>query len=231
MTEPGSVIGWKLDRELREELLRRFPPRYPDTMADHVTLRTNAANEPLPGPVEAAIIGRADDDDSLECMVATIDGGSIAPMARPSTSPGRWTNRRDARPAAMTCCVEGGWTRWPETIPLQSNQRDGRESATIPRLRWGAGRLRRRRDRRVRHVAAGVRGEAWQAEFWRRIARARDFYARLPLMADAKLLFDAVAHLDPIILTGLPIGNWAAPRCVGRRSISRAPTSSPAWRG
>lgn len=51
-------------------------------------------------------------------------------------------------------------------------------------------------------------------EFWRRIARTRDFYARLPLMADAKLLFDAVAHLDPIILTGLPIGNWAAPQKV-----------------
>ena len=51
-------------------------------------------------------------------------------------------------------------------------------------------------------------------EFWRRIARARDFYASLPLMADARQLFDAVAHLDPIILTGLPLGNWAAPQKV-----------------
>ena len=51
-------------------------------------------------------------------------------------------------------------------------------------------------------------------EFWRRIARARDFYARLPLMPDARRLFDAVAHLDPIILTGLPLGNWAAPQKV-----------------
>ena len=51
-------------------------------------------------------------------------------------------------------------------------------------------------------------------EFWRRIARARDFYASLPLMADARELFDAVAHLDPIILTGLPLGNWAAPQKV-----------------
>ena len=51
-------------------------------------------------------------------------------------------------------------------------------------------------------------------EFWRRIARARDFYATLPLMSDARLLFDAVAHLDPIILTGLPLGNWAAPQKV-----------------
>ncbi len=51
-------------------------------------------------------------------------------------------------------------------------------------------------------------------EFWRRIARTRDFYARLPLKSDARLLFDAVAHLDPIILTGLPLGDWAAPQKV-----------------
>jgi len=51
-------------------------------------------------------------------------------------------------------------------------------------------------------------------EFWRRIARARDFYAELPLMTDARQLFDAVAHLHPIILTGMPPGNWAAPQKV-----------------
>jgi 5'(3')-deoxyribonucleotidase len=51
-------------------------------------------------------------------------------------------------------------------------------------------------------------------EFWRRIARAREFYALLPLMPDAKILFDAVECLDPIILTGLPLGNWAAPQKV-----------------
>ena len=50
--------------------------------------------------------------------------------------------------------------------------------------------------------------------FWREIARTKDFYARLPLMADARTLFDAVAHLDPVILTGLPLGNWAAPQKV-----------------
>ena len=51
-------------------------------------------------------------------------------------------------------------------------------------------------------------------EFWKRIARAPDFYGALPLLPDARLLFDAVAHLDPIILTGLPLGNWAAPQKV-----------------
>ena len=51
-------------------------------------------------------------------------------------------------------------------------------------------------------------------EFWRRLARAPDFYGSLPIMPDARQLFDAVAHLDPIILTGLPLGNWAAPQKV-----------------
>ena len=47
-------------------------------------------------------------------------------------------------------------------------------------------------------------------KFWAKLARDHDFYATLPLMPDARELFDAVAHLKPIILTGLPRGDWAA---------------------
>jgi hypothetical protein len=46
--------------------------------------------------------------------------------------------------------------------------------------------------------------------FWKKLASAPDFYFSLPLMPDAMRLFDAVKHLQPIILTGLPRGNWAA---------------------
>jgi hypothetical protein len=46
--------------------------------------------------------------------------------------------------------------------------------------------------------------------FWAKLATAPDFYFSLPLMPDAMELFEAVRHLDPIILTGLPRGNWAA---------------------
>lgn len=46
--------------------------------------------------------------------------------------------------------------------------------------------------------------------FWQKLAAAPDFYFSLPLMADATELFDAVRHLEPIILTGLPRGGWAA---------------------
>ena len=46
--------------------------------------------------------------------------------------------------------------------------------------------------------------------FWRALAKAPDFYATLPEMPDAQQLFEAVGHLKPTILTGLPLGNWAA---------------------
>ena len=45
--------------------------------------------------------------------------------------------------------------------------------------------------------------------FWKRLARAESFYAALPLLPEARRLFDAVAHLDPVILTGCPRGGWA----------------------
>ena len=45
--------------------------------------------------------------------------------------------------------------------------------------------------------------------FWSRIRGRDDFYRNLPLMADAMDLYEAVAHLKPIILTGCPEGGWA----------------------
>lgn len=48
-----------------------------------------------------------------------------------------------------------------------------------------------------------------QSKFWARIGSAPDFYGTLPLMPDARLLFESVAHLRPTILTGCPRGGWA----------------------
>lgn len=47
-------------------------------------------------------------------------------------------------------------------------------------------------------------------KFWQKLAKAPNFYFSLPLMPDAMELFEAVRHLNPVILTGLPRGNWAA---------------------
>lgn len=48
--------------------------------------------------------------------------------------------------------------------------------------------------------------------FWCDLQSHEGFYTKLPLMPDARKLYDAVAHLNPIILTGLPLGDWAEPQ-------------------
>jgi len=78
--EGDSVIGWKLDREQRKELLQQFPPRYGEVDADHVTLRTGAADDaPLPEEDQGEIVGRVDDGRGVEAMVVAIAGTTDRP--------------------------------------------------------------------------------------------------------------------------------------------------------
>jgi hypothetical protein len=81
MAKPGTVTGWKLPEVERELLLRRFPPRYENVVADHVTLRVGATPDtPLPNkPESSKVIGRADDGKSLECLVVELDGTTDRP--------------------------------------------------------------------------------------------------------------------------------------------------------
>jgi len=47
---------------------------------------------------------------------------------------------------------------------------------------------------------------------WPKLATTPDFYNTLPWMEDGKLLWEAIEKLDPVIITGLPRGNWAEPQ-------------------
>src|SRR5206468_11067256 len=80
MAKPGTVTGWKLPADEREPLIERFPPKYENVIADHVTLRVGSTPQtPLPRKPPARIVGRADDGDSLECLVVELDGTTGRP--------------------------------------------------------------------------------------------------------------------------------------------------------
>ena len=49
-------------------------------------------------------------------------------------------------------------------------------------------------------------------EFWKRLAGADSFFDSLDPLPDAFELYEAVKAKDPIILTGMPRGNWAEPQ-------------------
>ena len=79
--KPGdTVIGWKLDREQRKELLLQFPPAYSEVVADHVTLAARVARSSgLPSETLGEIVGRADDGNGVEAMVVSIAGTTDRP--------------------------------------------------------------------------------------------------------------------------------------------------------
>lgn len=78
---PGrTVVGWKLDRAQRADLLERFPPRYEKTVADHVTLAAEVSGaRPLPDTPQAQAVGHVDDDNGVEALVVSVAGTTDRP--------------------------------------------------------------------------------------------------------------------------------------------------------
>ncbi|HEU0098592.1 MAG TPA: hypothetical protein VFQ67_07435 [Allosphingosinicella sp.] len=121
-----SVIGWKLDREQRKELLQQFPPRYRNVDADHVTLRTRAsADAALPEETLGEIVGRVDDGRGVEALVVAIGGTTDRPDGSTyhitwSLEPGRQAQEsndvlatRDWTAFDLPMPVKLGPERWP----------------------------------------------------------------------------------------------------------------------
>lgn len=118
MAEPGTVIGWILAQGDREALLKRFPPRYPNIVAHHVTLKSNAASDPLPPEVKAEIVGRADDEEGVEAMVVTIDGTSDRPDE--STYHITWSLADGRGARESNDVLKGrGWKELDHPVPIE----------------------------------------------------------------------------------------------------------------
>ncbi|MEA3011433.1 MAG: hypothetical protein QOJ91_3125 [Sphingomonadales bacterium] len=114
-----SVVGWKLDREQRKELLQQFPPRYGVVDADHVTLRTRAAADcALPDETLGDILGRIDDGLGVEAIVVAIAGTTDRPGGGTyhitwSRAPGR-----EAR-ESNDVLAQGEWTAFDLPMPVK----------------------------------------------------------------------------------------------------------------
>ena len=120
MAKPGTVTGWKLPPEERERLLAQFAPRYANAIADHVTLRVGPTSQtPLPRkPERSRVVGRADDGDSLECLVVEMDGTTDRPDG--STYHITWSlgPGRKARESNDVLRVQG-WEHLPAPIDVE----------------------------------------------------------------------------------------------------------------
>ena len=103
------MIGWKLDRAERSALLERFPPRYAEAVADHVTLRARVARDSsLPEETRGEIVGRADDEAGVEAMVVRIGGTTDRPDG--STYHVTWSLGKNRRAVESNSVIaDNGW--------------------------------------------------------------------------------------------------------------------------
>ena len=116
--EGETVIGWKLDRGDRETLLERFPPRYRNVDADHVTLRTGASDDaPLAQENRAEIIGRSDDGRGVEAMVVRVAGTTERPDGGTYHITWSLEDGRQAR-ESNDVIAEQGWVDLDEAVPI-----------------------------------------------------------------------------------------------------------------
>ncbi|MDX3911635.1 MAG: hypothetical protein QHC67_17765 [Sphingobium sp.] len=115
------VTGWMLDRKQREELLERFPPEWPDVIADHITLDARAAeNDPLPEAEGAEIVGGINDGEGLQAMVVAIDGSTDRPDG--STYHITWSldRTRGRKPVESNDVIaERGWRPLDDPVPIK----------------------------------------------------------------------------------------------------------------
>jgi hypothetical protein len=118
-TKPGDiVIGWKLDRDQRKELLLQFPPQFPEVVADHVTLSARVArNSELPGEALGEIVGRAEDGSGVEALVVSIGGTTDRPDG--STYHITWSLSKGRRAKESNDVIrQYGWTAIELPVPI-----------------------------------------------------------------------------------------------------------------
>ena len=114
-----TVIGWKLDRAQRKALLDRFPPKFVEAVADHVTLKPRVMrNTDLPSESEGEIVGWVDDDAGVEAMVVRIDGTTDRPDG--STYHITWSLGKGRRAKESNDVIAKlGWSPIEPPIPVK----------------------------------------------------------------------------------------------------------------
>ena len=118
----AGFIGWSLDPRERDTLLQRFAPRYPETVADHVTLKFGDAAEQLPTETFGEIVGEADDGQGVQAMVVQIGGTTDRPDG--STYHITWSLAPGRRAKESNNVIRAqGWRRFDIQVPVKLEPR------------------------------------------------------------------------------------------------------------
>lgn len=124
MTEPGGrpFSGWLLDETDRAAMLARWPPRYAEVVAHHVTLAFGPVTRELPGETKGEVIGVADDGQGVEALVVRIGGRTERPDG--STFHITWSLGPGRRAVESNAVIaRAGWTPLAEPLRVRLTPR------------------------------------------------------------------------------------------------------------
>lgn len=113
----NEIIGWRIDPRDQARLLRRFPPRYATTVADHVTFGPTPGLT-LPDIPVAEVVGRADDGEGVEALVAELNGSTERPTGGTYHITWSLAEGREAHDSNAVL-AQHGWRPIGETIKVR----------------------------------------------------------------------------------------------------------------
>jgi hypothetical protein len=113
----NDIIGWRIDPRDRAALLRRFPPRYAETVADHVTFGRGGGLT-LPDIPVAEVVGLADDGAGVEALVVALGGTTERPPGGTYHITWSLADGREAR-ESNDVIAEHGWRSIGESATVR----------------------------------------------------------------------------------------------------------------
>jgi hypothetical protein len=114
--------GWLLDAQDRARLLERFPPRYAEVVAHHVTHTFGDRQAQLPTETSGEIVGIADDGRGVQALVVRI--GGTTDRWDGSTYHITWSLAAGRRARESNDILAGKtWTPLAEPIPVKLEPR------------------------------------------------------------------------------------------------------------
>lgn len=106
-----GYTGFVLDHVSRQSLLTKFPPKFPNVIAEHVTYKFGVDESAVPpAPKTAEIVGYAY-DDSLEAYVVSIDGSIHRPDGKIFHITWSLDKSKGRKPVQSNTVIESGWEK------------------------------------------------------------------------------------------------------------------------
>lgn len=112
-----GYIAFELSDADRNSLSTVFPPNYSRWIGHHVTYKFGVSDAaPLPVQPDAKVVGYANSNDGVECLVVAVNGSTVRPDGRIYHI--TWSLSDGRKPVESNNLLKSGFTKLDSPIPV-----------------------------------------------------------------------------------------------------------------